>query len=91
MTMTEKMIVVVRIRSGLRMSWDDEYTLKIMHLPTPNSCVLLKDTPEKRKMMLYGSFFTRSLWSITYAAQSQAQCFECMRVCPVGKAHRTKR
>lgn len=46
---------------------------------------------DKRKMMLYGSFFTRSLWSITYAAQSQAQCFECMRVCPVGKEHRTKK
>ncbi len=46
---------------------------------------------EKRKMMLYGSFFTRSLWSITYAAQSQAQCFECMRVCPVGREHRTKK
>ncbi|MCK6440960.1 MAG: hypothetical protein L6Q71_12265, partial [Planctomycetes bacterium] len=46
---------------------------------------------DKRKMMLYGSLFTRSLWSITYAAQSQAQCFECMRVCPVGKEHRTKK
>jgi ferredoxin len=44
--------------------------------------------PEKRKMILYSSFFTRTLWSITYSAQSQAQCFECMRVCPVGAEKR---
>ena len=44
--------------------------------------------PEKRKMILYSSFFTRTLWSITYSAQSQAQCYECMRVCPVGAEER---
>lgn len=43
---------------------------------------------EKRKMILYGNFFTRTLWSITYAAQSQGQCLECMRVCPVGAEYR---
>jgi hypothetical protein len=52
--------------------------------------VLDEDDKDKRKMMLYGSFFTRTLWSITYAAQSQAQCLECMRVCPVGRDMRTK-
>ena len=46
--------------------------------------VLDEDDPERRKMILYSSFFTRTLWSMTYASQSQAQCFECMRVCPVG-------
>jgi len=46
---------------------------------------------EKRKMLLYGTFFTRTLWSITYSGQSQAQCFECMRVCPVGQEYRTKK
>ena len=46
---------------------------------------------EARKMLLYGSFFTRSLWSITYSGQSQAQCFECIRVCPVGTEYRTKK
>ena len=46
---------------------------------------------EKRAMILHGSFFTRTLWSITYAAQCQAQCFECMRVCPVGRAYREKK
>ena len=43
---------------------------------------LNEDDAERRKMILYGSFFTRTLWSITYAAQSQGQCMECMRVCP---------
>jgi hypothetical protein len=37
---------------------------------------------EKRKMLLYGDFFTRSLWAITYSSTNIAQCFECMRVCP---------
>ncbi len=46
---------------------------------------------EKQTMMLYSTLFTRSLWSMTYANVSQGQCSECMRVCPVGKEHRTKR
>ena len=39
--------------------------------------------PEKRRMMINSSLFTRSLWSMTYANISQGQCFECIRVCPV--------
>jgi len=50
--------------------------------------VLDEDDPERRKMILYSSFTTRTLWSMTYAAQSQAQCYECMRVCPVGAERR---
>ncbi len=46
--------------------------------------------PEKQKMMLYSSMFSRTLWSMTYSNVSQGQCAECMRVCPVGRAHRTK-
>jgi hypothetical protein len=37
---------------------------------------------EKRKMLLYGDYFTRTLWAITYSSTNMAQCFECMRVCP---------
>ena len=44
--------------------------------------------PERRKMILGSTMFTRTLWSMTYANVSQAQCFECMRVCPVGAQHR---
>ena len=46
---------------------------------------------DKQKMMLFSSMFTRSLWSMTYANVAQGQCAECMRVCPVGREHRTKR
>ena len=52
---------------------------------------LSKDDPEERKMILYGSHFTRTLWAMTYSGQSQAQCWECMRVCPVGAETRQKR
>jgi len=51
---------------------------------------LATEDKEERKMILYGSSFTRTLWSITYSASNQAQCFECMRVCPVGLEYRTK-
>jgi len=44
----------------------------------------------KQKMMLFSSMFSRTLWSMTYSNVSQGQCSECMRVCPVGLAHRTK-
>ena len=47
--------------------------------------------PEKQKMMLYSSMFSRTLWSMTYSNVSQGQCAECMRVCPVGREHRSKR
>ena len=49
---------------------------------------LNEPSEDKRKMILYGSFFTRSLWSMTYAGQSQGQCFECMRVCPAARPER---
>jgi hypothetical protein len=37
---------------------------------------------DKRKMLVYGDFFTRTLWAVTYSSTNIAQCFECMRVCP---------
>ena len=37
---------------------------------------------ERRKMLVYGDFMTRTLWAITYSSTNIAQCFECMRVCP---------
>lgn len=52
---------------------------------------LEKEDPEERKMILYSSHFTRTLWSMTYSGQSQAQCWECMRVCPVGAERRAKK
>src|SRR5207247_165826 len=31
---------------------------------------------EKRKMLVYGDFMTRTLWAITYSSTNIAQCFE---------------
>lgn len=39
----------------------------------------------KRRMIINSSGFTRALWSITYSGVSQAQCFECLRVCPAAR------
>jgi ferredoxin len=52
---------------------------------------LSTDDADERKMILLGSFFTRTLWSITYSNVAQGQCFECVRVCPVGAERRVKR
>jgi epoxyqueuosine reductase QueG len=52
---------------------------------------LREEDTEKQKLILYSSIFSRTLWSMTYSNVSQGQCAECMRVCPVGRAHRTKR
>lgn len=52
---------------------------------------LNESDPQRQKMKLYSSLFSRTLWSMTYANVSQGQCSECMRVCPVGLSHRTKR
>jgi hypothetical protein len=43
---------------------------------------LAEQDRDARKMLLYGDFFTRTLWAITYSSTNMAQCFECMRVCP---------
>lgn len=38
--------------------------------------------------MLHSDFFSRSCSAITHYKESVAQCFECMRVCPIGRAER---
>lgn len=52
---------------------------------------LTETDAERRKMLLYGSYFTRTMWAITYSNVAQGQCFECMRVCPVGAEKRALR
>ncbi len=57
---------------------------KVLH------AALQETDAEKQKMMLFSSMFSRTLWSMTYSNVSQGQCSECMRVCPVGRDHRTR-
>src|SRR5256712_11548529 len=42
----------------------------------------------RRRAMIYSDFFTKSLQSGGVFRDSIAQCFECMRVCPVGRKYR---
>jgi hypothetical protein len=37
----------------------------------------------RRKAILFGSHFTRAVRSIAYASELSAQCFNCLRRCPV--------
>jgi len=39
--------------------------------------------PEGRKAILFGSHFTRAVRSIAYASELSAQCFNCLKRCPV--------
>jgi hypothetical protein len=41
--------------------------------------------------MIHSDFFVKSIQSIGFFRDSIAQCFECMRVCPVGRKHRKLR
>jgi epoxyqueuosine reductase QueG len=50
-----------------------------------------EDDPLRRHAMIHGDFFTKSLEALGFFRDSIAQCFECMRVCPVGRKHRKLR
>jgi epoxyqueuosine reductase QueG len=50
--------------------------------------IVNEDDPERRKTMIYSDFFTRSITALAFYKESVAQCFECIRVCPIGKVHR---
>jgi epoxyqueuosine reductase QueG len=47
--------------------------------------------PAARGTMIRSDFFAKSVQSVGFFRDSIAQCFECMRVCPVGRKHRKLR
>ena len=53
--------------------------------------IVNEDDPDRRRTMIYGDFFTKSVEALGFYRDSIAQCFECMRVCPVGRKHRKLR
>ncbi len=53
--------------------------------------IINENDPEKRKMMIFGSTFTRYVSAIANSLEISAQCFRCVEVCPVGKNHRVKK
>ena len=46
---------------------------------------------DERRSMVHSDFFTQSLSALGFYKESVAQCFECMRVCPVGREKRRLR
>jgi len=50
--------------------------------------IVNEDDRARRHTMIHGDFFTKSLEALGFFRDSIAQCFECMRVCPVGRKHR---
>jgi epoxyqueuosine reductase QueG len=38
---------------------------------------------EQRKAILFGSHFTRAVRSVAYSSETSAQCFNCLKRCPV--------
>ncbi len=46
------------------------------------------DDADERRALIYSDDFRRNLTSIGRYKESVAQCFECMRVCPVGRYER---
>ena len=47
--------------------------------------VIGEEDPGRRRAMIYSDFFTTSASAVSFYRESVAQCFECMRVCPVGR------
>ena len=41
-----------------------------------------------RHAMIYSDFFSQTISALSFYKESVAQCFECMRVCPVGRDKR---
>ena len=50
--------------------------------------LVTEDDPEVRKHKVYSDFFSRACSGVAHYKESVAQCFECMRVCPVGRQER---
>lgn len=50
--------------------------------------IVTEDDAESRDNMINSDFFTRSCSAIGHFRESVAQCFECMRVCPITRQER---
>jgi hypothetical protein len=50
--------------------------------------IVAEKDEERQHSMIHSDFFSRSCSAITNYKESVAQCFECMRVCPIGRTER---
>lgn len=52
------------------------------------AAIVAEQDEDQRHTMIHSDFFSRSCSAITHYKESVAQCFECMRVCPIGRQER---
>jgi epoxyqueuosine reductase QueG len=50
--------------------------------------IVNSDSETERRNMIYSDFFARSCNAVSNFRESVAQCFECMRVCPITRQER---
>ena len=50
--------------------------------------IVTEDDPETQTNMVNSDFFNRSCSAVSFFRESVAQCFECMRVCPITRPER---
>ncbi len=50
--------------------------------------IVAEQDKERQTTMIHSAFFSQSCSAITHYKESVAQCFECMRVCPIGRSER---
>ena len=50
--------------------------------------IIAEPDDDSRRMMINSDFLSRSCGAMGYFKDSVAQCFECMRVCPIGREER---
>ena len=50
--------------------------------------IVTQDDPETQTNMINSDFFNRSCSAVSFFKESVAQCFECMRVCPITRPER---
>lgn len=52
------------------------------------AAVVSEEDAGRRESMIYSDFTARAASGVSFYKESVAQCFECMRVCPIGRQER---
>jgi epoxyqueuosine reductase QueG len=50
--------------------------------------IVCEEDAEVRNSKIHSDFFSRACSGVSFYKESVAQCFECMRVCPIGRQER---
>ena len=50
--------------------------------------VVSEEDAARQESIIHSDFFARASSGVSFYKESVAQCFECMRVCPIGRQER---